>query len=69
MIPPFNCEHGRQCVQCPNKIINEVKELLNEIAQIFNDVHNSFDGITVNNVVVWNGQTKVQIMRKENDNF
>lgn len=61
MIPPFHCEHGRQCVECPNKMLKAISDLLKEAAQIFNDVHESFDGITVKHVVTWAGNAEARI--------
>lgn len=69
MIPPFKCEHGRQCVECPNKMMKEVGDLLKEAAQMFNDVHDSFDVITVKKMITWAGQTEARIKRIEDDNF
>lgn len=69
MMPPFHCEHGRQCVECPNKMMKAIGDLLKEAAQIFNDVHDSFDGITVKQMVTWAGETEARIKRLEDDNF
>ena len=50
-------------------MMKAIGDLLKEAAQIFNDVHESFDGITVKNIVTWVGDTEARIKRLDNDNF
>ena len=67
MNDPYHCEHGRQCIECPNKMIKAATDLMKEAAQIFNDVHESFDGITVQSVVAWSGDTEARLKRCQDD--
>lgn len=64
---PFNCEHGRDCIECPHKMINAISDLMKEAAQIFNDVHESFDGITVKNIVTWSGNVEARLKISNED--
>lgn len=66
---PFSCEHGRNCVECPNKMLTAVTELMREAAQIFSDVHYSFDGITVKTVVTWSGSVEIRLKKVDDDNI
>ena len=53
----------------PNKMLNSATKLLQEAAQIFNDVHESFDGITVNSITTWLGETEVKLSKRCNDHI
>ena len=64
---PFSCSHGRNCVECPNKMITAMTDLMKEAAQIFNDIHASFDGITVKNVVTWSGNVEARLKLIDED--
>ena len=58
---PFSCKHGRNCVECPNKMVQAIGDLMKEAAQIFSDIHDSFDGITVKNIVTWSGNVEARL--------
>ncbi len=43
----MTCEHGRNCVECPNKRLHEATEYLREAAHLFQRVREDYDNITV----------------------
>jgi hypothetical protein len=48
--PLKGCRHGRQCKECPRKILTEISELLGDAGHLFEILHYEFDGITVDEI-------------------
>lgn len=65
----FKCEHGRDCVLCPNKLLRKATECLQLAADIFEHVHNRFNHITVKSIYTSHGNTNVTLIREDNDHI
>jgi len=57
----YGCEHGRNCVTCPQKYLNEATEKLQEALKLFEMVHEAYDGITVRSIVTWYSDSEVRL--------
>lgn len=65
MFAIYGCEHGRDCLECPNEALNAATEHLQKALQLFEGVHREFDGITVKSIFTWYGDSEVRLVRKE----
>lgn len=59
----INCEHGRDCKNCPNEILHKITLLLREAAFLLESVHSNFDGIAINCITTSYGCTEAILER------
>ena len=69
MIIKYGCEHGCNCVECPDKYLNEATKKLQDALQLFEMVHEAYEGITVRSIFTWYGDSEVRLGKKIHDNI
>ena len=69
MFAIYGCEHGRDCVKCPDIHLNKAMELMKEAANLYSLVLEGYNGITVKTIVTFGGIVKAKLEVMEDDNF